>query len=72
MLSKFTIYDTPRPNVKYFEHNTVGEDLAGRMWFEDDNLVDYDGVFSLPDDVIKQMTDKGYNMGYATEEGDYE
>ena len=72
MMSKFTIYDTPYPKVKYFEHNTVGEDFAGRLWFVDKKLVDYDGVFSLPNDVVKQLTDQGYDMSYATEDGDYE
>jgi len=71
-MTKFTIYDTPYPNVKYFEHNTVGEDFAGHMWFEDGVLIDYDGVFSLPNDVMQQMTAKGYDMTYATDEGDYE
>lgn len=40
----------------YFEHNKLGEDISGELLFENDILIDYDGVFSLSteiDDAIK-------------------
>ena len=33
--------------------------------FEGDELTDYDGVFSLPSQLINFLTEKGYNMEYA-------
>ena len=50
----------------YFEHHTKGEDCAGGLWFNTvRELVDYDGVFELPPEVIEALTAKGYNMSYA-------
>jgi len=66
-MTNFTLYATPKPNVIYFEHNHLGEDCAGSMWFDDKVLVDYDGVFDLPQDVINMMLKKGYNMDYVTD-----
>jgi hypothetical protein len=64
----FTIYSTPKPFVFYFEHNTLGEDCAGHMWFDENKaLIDYDGVFELPKEIIKMMLDKGCDMSYATD-----
>jgi hypothetical protein len=36
----------------WFEHNTRGEDAAGGLWFEDSKLIDFDGMSTLPQDVI--------------------
>ena len=66
-MTKFTLYATPKPHVMYFEHNILGEECAGSMWFEGKTLVDYDGVFELPKDVIDMMLKKGYDMSYATD-----
>lgn len=36
----------------YFEHNELGEDSAGGLWFDNNLiLVDYDGVYFLPSEV---------------------
>jgi hypothetical protein len=67
-MNNFTIYNTPKPFVLYFEHNTLGEDCAGHMWFDENKtLIDYDGVFELPQAVIQLMLDKGCDMSYATD-----
>ena len=66
----FTIYATPDPNVFYFEHDYYGENHAGRMWFKNKELIDYDGVFELPIKVISQMITRGFDMSYATEVDD--
>lgn len=43
----------PGTNKGWFEHHTHGEDAGGGLWFDEDgNLEDYDGVQSLPEDVV--------------------
>lgn len=37
----------------YFEHDVYGE--GGGLWFENDILIDYDGVTELPIDVVKAI-----------------
>ena len=32
------------------------------LWFDGKDLVDYDGVFALPDEVIEMLEDAGYNV----------
>jgi hypothetical protein len=61
-MNNFTLYDTEEPHILYFEHNIYGDDVAGRLWFEDKNLIDYDGVFTLPREVIQMLLDKGYTV----------
>lgn len=66
---KFTIWHEPDDkNYRFFEHNEQGGDYAGGMWFENNELVDYDGVFELPYEVIKLMLDNGYDMSYCADE----
>jgi hypothetical protein len=36
----------------YFEHNKVGDELAGGLWFNNKMFLrDYDGVYKLPNEV---------------------
>ena len=42
----------------YFENNYTGTE--GGLWFEGRLLVDYDGVFFLPEPVINVLLDLGY------------
>ena len=36
------------------------------MWFDESKeLIDYDGVFELPNEIIEAMEKLGYNMNYA-------
>jgi len=51
----------------YFESDEEGEDDSGTMWFVDKVLVDYDGCFELPKEMIPRMTLEGYNMEYAND-----
>jgi hypothetical protein len=62
-MTNFTLYNTEEPHILYFEHNIYGDDVAGRLWFEDKNLIDYDGVFTLPREIIQMLLDKGYTVG---------
>ncbi|MEQ1601291.1 MAG: hypothetical protein ABL885_05925 [Methylophilaceae bacterium] len=45
----------------YFEHNRLGDGCAGGLWFEDKILVDYDGVFELPRDVVRVLLEAGHS-----------
>lgn len=40
------------------------DEIAGGLWFEDDRLIDYDGVFELPKEVIEGLT----LLGFRTED----
>lgn len=68
-LKDFTLYPigypVSEPDQIYFEHNRVGDDCAGHMWFENRTLIDYDGVFELPKQIITYMSHIGYDMSYC-------
>lgn len=52
----------------WFEHKELGDECAGCLWFDENkNLIDYDGVYWLPTEVIEKFTALGYNMSYAIE-----
>lgn len=44
----------------YFEHEEYGDEYGGGLWFKGKNLVDYDGVFELPKEVIQALRDLGF------------
>lgn len=56
----------------YFEHNELGDEKAGGLWFERVSyenergyvidLVDYDGVFALPTQVATALRQHGYHV----------
>lgn len=35
------------------------------LWFEENTLTDYDGVFELPKQLIEYLEDQEYDMEYA-------
>jgi len=35
------------------------------LWFNENELTDYDGVFDLPEQLITFLTNQGYNMAWA-------
>jgi hypothetical protein len=45
------------------EELDMGEGIG--LWFEGNELTDYDGVFSLPEQLINFLIEKGYNMDWA-------
>ena len=61
----FTLYPTDNSDVLYFEHDRAGDECAGKLWFQYKSLVDYDGVFELPKEVIEMCEALGCNMEYA-------
>jgi hypothetical protein len=48
----------------YFEHNELGDECGGGLWFaKKDNkleLEDYDGVYQLPAEVCDALVANGY------------
>jgi len=45
----------------YFEHKLLGEDCAGGLWFDECMfLQDYDGVYELPSEVIRELSSRSY------------
>lgn len=47
------VFETERPEVFLFEHRTLGDEgYTGSVWLEGKRIVDYDGVFTLPADVV--------------------
>lgn len=52
-----------------FEHTQFGDEGgSGGLWFDGTNLVDYDGVYNLPNGVIEICEHIGFNMDYAKDD----
>jgi len=45
----------------YFQSNHTGTE--GGLWFDDRELIDYDGVVVLPKEVEQALIKAGYNTG---------
>ena len=59
---KFEIKVDSQHQYGCFEHDNYGEDLGGGLWFEGNVLVDYDGVFELPEEVAEGLKELGFNV----------
>jgi len=46
----------------YFEHLELGDACGGGLWFKGKELVDYDGVYSLPKEVAEKLRELGYKV----------
>lgn len=44
----------------YFEHKDLGDNCGGGLWFENNELVGYDGVEELPIEVVTALRDHGF------------
>ena len=51
---------SPTTQYGYFEDVVTG--CGGGLWFEGRELVDYDGVFELPKDVVDMLSGAGYDV----------
>lgn len=65
----FTFYRFDDPDYWYFEHNELGDECGGGLWFKDRELVDYDGVYMLPKEVAMKLKELGFDISYV--ENDY-
>lgn len=52
----------------YFEHNELGDECGGGLWFHDGALIDYDGVYELPREVIRTLAANGIDVEYCNED----
>jgi hypothetical protein len=46
----------------YFEHHEEGDEYAVELWFEDGELEDFDGVYSLPKEVAVALNELGLKV----------
>lgn len=53
------------PDGGFFEHNDHGDEYGGGLWFNGKELVDYDGVYELPGEVVRALDGAGYDMSYV-------
>lgn len=51
------------PSKGYFEHETEGDNCAGELLFDGKELIDYDGVFELPKEVVAALREHGWIVG---------
>jgi hypothetical protein len=52
----------------WFEHNELGDECGGGLWFDNDGaLIDYDGVYELPSEVVQALATEGFDVTYCTE-----
>jgi hypothetical protein len=67
-VGKWSVEIDSQKQYGFFEHDDYGE--GGGLWFVDSMLVDYDGVYELPNNVIKGIEDLGFNADYAKDDED--
>jgi len=59
---KFEINIDENEEEGYFEHDIYGEELGGGLWFKNKELIDFDGVSILPDEVAEGIIKLGFNV----------
>lgn len=54
-------------SFELFDTETGGDEwyAEGGLWFVGKELVDYDGIFALPTEIIDILEKKGYDCEYA-------
>jgi hypothetical protein len=57
---RYTLQIDTAAQYGYFQDNNTGTE--GGLWFQDDTLIDYDGVFELPAQVQTDLIHAGYNL----------
>ena len=67
MLDEYEVVVNEDRKTGWFEHNEYGDESAGGLWFEDNKLVDYDGVMVLPKAVRAKLEE----MGFVVDEDEF-
>lgn len=49
------------PERGYFEHSELGGECGGGLWMDQGELIDYDGVYMLPAEVLEVLERAGVN-----------
>ena len=57
---RYTVQVDTAAQYGYFQNNNTGTE--GGLWFADNTLIDYDGVFELPKQVHAALTNAGYSL----------
>lgn len=57
---RYTVQIDTTAQYGYFQNDTTGTE--GGLWFADNALIDYDGVFELPNEVFSALTTANYNL----------
>ena len=58
---KFEIQIDTKARYGYFEHEELGDECAGGLWFDGGKiLIDADGTSCLPKRVIEGLVEQGY------------
>ncbi len=59
--------DDQRGSFELYDEESGGEDYYGEggLWFEGNELVDYDGVFEIDQEVVKCLKDWGADVTYV-------
>jgi hypothetical protein len=57
---KFIVEISTVDQYGYFEHNYYGDELGGGLWFENNELMDFDGTYVLPEEVADIIKDLGF------------
>lgn len=68
IIGKWEIAIDSAEQYGWFEHDDTG--AGGGLWFESNELVDYDGVYELPLSVIEGIEKLGFNADYAKDDED--
>lgn len=64
----YTIEVDTKAEYGYFEHNELGDESGGGLWFKGKELIDYDGVFELPREVCQILMSSGFDVTYALDD----
>ena len=71
---KFEVGVCTTDSTGYFEHNTMGDDYGGGLWFEPDErfergliLSDFDGVSILPEQIEQALVEHGFGVDWIAE-----
>ena len=62
VVKKFEVGIDKKKQYGYFEHEYYGDELGGGLWFENDELVDYDGCSVLPIEVAEAIEKLGFKI----------
>jgi len=62
-VGKFEVQIDPVAMYGWFEHDELGDEAGGGLWFDGDELMDYDGMAILPKSVIEAIRNLGLKVG---------
>ena len=71
-LGNARLFETEDNDYFFFEHATLGDEgFCGGVWTKNKFIMDYDGVYSLPNDVERILFELGYHWVHDVTEPQY-